>query len=58
MLDNADDKNLCITPTEPWLIHTIGARGAGKHHVVRYLVKHDLLPLLKFVNVDPEEMRL
>ena len=57
MLDNADDKNLCITPTEPWLINTIGARGAGKHHVVRYLVEHDLLPLLTFVNVDPEEIR-
>jgi len=40
-------------PTEPWLIFTVGAQGAGKRHTVDNLMKKERLPLLSFVFVDP-----
>jgi predicted kinase len=57
MLDNVTDQELCIHPTDPWLIYTVGAQGAGKKYVVSELVKEGRLPLLSFVSVDPEEIR-
>jgi predicted kinase len=57
MLDNVDDPDMCITPTEPWFIFTVGARGAGKNHVIRSLVKSGRLPILSFVHVDPDSIR-
>jgi hypothetical protein len=57
MLDNVTDNDLCIHPTEPWFIYTVGAQGAGKKHTVRELVKQGRLPLLSFVHVDPDEIR-
>lgn len=56
MLDNVHDSSLCVTPTEPWLVFTVGPRGAGKKHVVRELVNERTLPLLSFVSVDPDEI--
>ncbi|KAL3917456.1 MAG: hypothetical protein SGILL_004704 [Bacillariaceae sp.] len=55
--DNDDDPTLCITPTEPWLIFTVGARGAGKNHILHKLVKSGRLPILSFVQVDPDSIR-
>eukprot|EP00934_Nitzschia_sp_Nitz4_P008893 Nitzschia sp. Nitz4//scaffold3_size479765//382355//384413//NITZ4_000162-RA/size479765-augustus-gene-1.622-mRNA-1//-1//CDS//3329550944//8883//frame0 len=52
-----EDLSQCITPTEPWLIFTIGVRGAGKKHVIRELVNQGKFPLLGFVRVDPDEIR-
>jgi hypothetical protein len=57
MLDNVTDNALCIHPTEPWFIYTVGAQGAGKNHTVRELVKQGRLPLVSFVHVDPDEIR-
>jgi hypothetical protein len=57
MLDNVEDPDMCITPTEPWLIFTVGARGAGKNHVIRSLVNSGRLPILSFVHVDPDTIR-
>jgi predicted kinase len=52
-----DDFSTCVTPMEPWLLFTVGPRGAGKKHVVDQLVREDRLPLLSFVRVDPDEIR-
>jgi len=41
-----DLSNMCVTPTEPWLIFSVGARGAGKKHVLRQLLLDDRLPLI------------
>jgi predicted kinase len=53
------DKNgeLCTTPTEPWLVFTAGAMGAGKGYTKTRLVDKGLFPLMSFVNVDPDEVR-
>lgn len=57
MLDNVEDPDVCITPTEPWFIFTVGARGAGKNHVIHSLVKSGRLPILSFVHVDSDSIR-
>mmetsp|Transcript_21136 Transcript_21136/g.44426 ORF Transcript_21136/g.44426 Transcript_21136/m.44426 type:complete len:623 (-) Transcript_21136:864-2732(-) len=56
-LDNVEDPNMCITPSEPWLIFTVGARGAGKIHTIHHLVNTGRLPILSFVQVDPDSIR-
>ena len=57
ILDDADDSNLCTTPTEPWILFTVGAQGAGKKYTIRHLVEENHLPLLGFVYVDQDEIR-
>lgn len=47
----------CVTPTEPWLIFTVGARGVGKKHVIREMTAQGKLCLLTHVDVDPDEIR-
>jgi len=56
-LDNIEDPNKCITPSKPWLIFTVGARGAGKIHTIHDLVNKGRLPILTFVHVDPDSIR-
>jgi predicted kinase len=56
-LDNIEDPNKCITPSQPWLIFTVGARGAGKIHTMHDLVNKGRLPILTFVHVDPDSIR-
>jgi predicted kinase len=53
------DKNgeLCTTPTEPWIVFTAGAMGAGKGYTKKRLVAKGVFPLMAFVNVDPDEVR-
>ena len=53
------DKNgsVCTTPTEPFLVFTAGAMGAGKSHTLRELRKANRFPLLAFVQCDPDEIR-
>lgn len=41
----------------PWVVFTAGAMGAGKGHVVRWMQKHNYLPLDRFVVVDPDQIR-
>lgn len=61
MLDTAliTDVNgdVCTTPTEPWLVFTAGAMGAGKGYTIKSLVSKKRFPLLAFVTVDPDEIR-
>ena len=61
MLNSAliTDKNgdVCTTPTEPWLVFTAGAMGAGKSYTMNKLVEKGRFPLLAFVLVDPDEIR-
>lgn len=52
-----DDFSACVTPKEPWLIFTVGPRGAGKKHVLKQLALDNRLPLLSYVRVDPDEIR-
>jgi hypothetical protein len=42
------DKNgeLCTTPTEPWIVFTAGAMGAGKSYTMNKLVEKGRFPLL------------
>lgn len=47
----------CTTPTEPWIVFTAGAMGAGKSYTLRKLSGRDLFPLSAFVRVDPDEIR-
>lgn len=53
------DKNgdVGTTPTEPWLVFTAGAMGAGKSYTMNKLVEMGHFPLLAFVTVDPDEIR-
>ena len=53
------DKNgsVCTTPTEPFLVFTAGAMGAGKSHTLRELRRKHRFPLLAFVQCDPDEIR-
>lgn len=46
-----------MTPTQPWLIFTVGARGAGKKQVVRGLTEQGRLGLLTYVDVDSDAIR-
>jgi len=49
--------DICSTPTEPFIVFTAGAMGAGKSHTIGKLVERGLFPLLAFVSVDPDEIR-
>jgi len=48
---------ICTTPTEPWIVFTAGAMGAGKSYTIRKLVQKGRFPLLAFVVVDPDAIR-
>jgi len=56
-LENVQSTDVCTTPTEPWLIYTVGAPGAGKIHTLMTLVRDRKLPLLSFVLIDPDAIR-
>mmetsp|Transcript_20562 Transcript_20562/g.31436 ORF Transcript_20562/g.31436 Transcript_20562/m.31436 type:complete len:405 (+) Transcript_20562:185-1399(+) len=45
------------TPTEPWIVFTAGAMGAGKGHTVNQLKDNGRFPLVSFITVDPDEIR-
>lgn len=49
--------NVCTTPTEPWIVFTAGAMGAGKSYTMNKLVLEGRFPLLAFVSIDPDEIR-
>mmetsp|Transcript_7349 Transcript_7349/g.16722 ORF Transcript_7349/g.16722 Transcript_7349/m.16722 type:complete len:650 (+) Transcript_7349:65-2014(+) len=57
LLRDVQSSDVCTTPSEPWLIYTVGAPGAGKRHTLLQLVKEDKLHLLSFVHVDKDEIR-
>ena len=56
ILENVEDRDVCF-PDQPWLIFTVGARGAGKIHTVHDLVSTGRLPFLSFIQVDPDAIR-
>jgi len=41
----------------PWLVHTAGAMGAGKSHVLRALARAGAFPLAAFVLLDPDRAK-
>jgi len=51
------DGKYCSTPTEPFVVFTAGAMGAGKGHVINYMDTNGYFPLASFVLVDPDEIR-
>ena len=57
MLDNVEGANMCVNPTEPWLIFTVGPQGAGKKQAIRDLIFEGHLNLLTYVDVDPDAIR-
>ena len=48
--------DVCTTPTEPWLVFTAGAMGAGKGYTIKTLVQEEKFPLIAFVSVDPDDV--
>jgi len=46
----------CIS-SNPWLVFTGGPMGAGKTHVMRWLVAEDILPLQSLVAIDPDRIK-
>ena len=57
LLSSVENTDVCTTPSEPWLIYTVGAPGAGKRYTLLELVRNGKLPLLSYVAVDPDEIR-
>lgn len=61
MLDEAiildTDGKVGTVPTQPWIVFTAGAMGAGKGYTVNVLVEKKRFPLRAFVIVDPDEIR-
>jgi hypothetical protein len=51
------DGKIGTVPTEPWIVFTAGAMGAGKGHTMNLLVENGRFPLKAFVIVDPDEIR-
>lgn len=49
--------DVCSTPTEPFLVFTAGAMGAGKSYTIHHLQRKGRFPLMAFVRVDPDEIR-
>lgn len=45
------------TSQRPWLVHTAGAMGAGKSHVIRALARAGAFPLGAFVCIDPDRVK-
>jgi hypothetical protein len=52
-----EDGNIGTVPTEPFIVFTAGAMGAGKGHTMGVLVEQGRFPLKAFVVVDPDEIR-
>lgn len=47
----------CSSPTQPYIVFTAGAMGAGKSHTIQALQRKRLFPLSAFVTVDPDNLR-
>jgi Zeta toxin. len=54
---DANSGEVCTTPTEPFLVFTAGAMGAGKSYTLHKLHQKGRFPLSAFVVVDPDEIR-
>jgi hypothetical protein len=54
---DANSGEVCTTPTEPFLVFTAGAMGAGKSYTLKKLQEKGRFPLSAFVTVDPDEIR-
>ena len=50
--------SVCTTPTEPFLVFTAGAMGAGKSYTLNSIHDKYRFPLAAFVKVDPDEIRM
>jgi predicted kinase len=48
---------VCTTPTEPFLVFTAGAMGAGKSHTLDFINERGSFPLSGFVLIDPDQVR-
>ena len=52
-----ENGEICTTPTQPWIVFTAGAMGAGKGYTLKKLVEKGRFPLMAFVRVDPDAIR-
>lgn len=57
VLTDAQNGKMCTTPTQPWLVFTAGAFGAGKSYTLHQLVQKGRFPLMAFVRVNPDVLR-
>lgn len=58
VLTNGSGINIWACPKEPWFIMVSGEEGTEKGTVIKYLLVNDRLPVMGFVLVDPQEIRL
>ena len=54
---DAHDARACEAPTQPWIVFTAGAMGAGKSFVLKWLVQGGRFPMAAFVHVDPDAVK-
>ena len=52
-----EEGNIGTVATDPWIVFTAGAMGAGKGYTMKFLVEEQWFPLPAFVIVDPDEIR-
>ncbi|KAL3776817.1 hypothetical protein ACHAWO_002983 [Cyclotella atomus] len=57
LVQDTENGVVCRTPTEPWIVFTAGAMGAGKSHTMHQLESQNYFPLQSYVSVDPDEIR-
>ena len=46
-----------VHASEPWVVYTAGAMGAGKSFTLKWMDKHGYFPLSTFVSVDPDAIK-
>uniref|UniRef100_A0A7S2I1W7 Zeta toxin domain-containing protein n=1 Tax=Helicotheca tamesis TaxID=374047 RepID=A0A7S2I1W7_9STRA len=53
-----NSNHTCTTPSSnPWIVFTAGAMGAGKSYTIKHLHSTNRFPLNSFVTVDPDDIR-
>jgi len=55
---NGSGIDIWALPKEPWLIMVAGEEGTNKGDAIQTLLKNDRLPIMGFVLVDPQEIRM
>jgi len=58
VLTNGSGIDIWARPKEPWLVMVSGAEGTDKGSAIKSLLVNDRLPMMGFVLVDPQEIRL
>jgi len=55
--DTNTNTNTNTATTNPWIVFTAGAMGAGKGYTIKHLHRKNRFPLSNFTIIDPDEIR-